>query len=252
MPDADRQRLEFLPGIAEHLGWYVYALRNPVSGDVFYVGKGKGDRAYQHARHAIASKGSLLSSKLEEIRAIHHAGREVQVEIIRYGLVDEETAFAIEAVAIDALTIGAPAKLTNPIAGHGQRWSTLEQLRTLQAPTISISDEHLPAILIRPRKKYAAGGRGYSMSPDELWEITRGGWTMKRRPYKYAMCVHDGIVRGVWRVTGWDENQDYWGAGRRALEGEPAEDLWQLYVGGHVGHLLPPHGGQLPFTPILR
>lgn len=40
------------------------------------------------------------------------------------------------------------------------------------------------------------------MAPDELWEITRGGWTMKRRNYQYALCVHDGIVRGIWRVTG--------------------------------------------------
>jgi hypothetical protein len=251
MPDVERQRLEFLPGIAERLGWYVYALRNPLTGDVFYVGKGRGDRAYQHARHEIGARGGLLSPKLQEIRAIHRAGREVAVEIIRYDLPDEETAYLVEGVAIDALTIGLPAGLANPIAGHGDRWASLEQLRSLAAPPADIPPEHRPALLIRPRKKYAAGGRGYSMSPDELWEITRGGWTMRRRDYRYAMCVHDGIVRGVWRVTGWDEDEEHWGRGRRGLIGEPAEDLWPLYVGRYVGHLLPPKGGQLPFTPLL-
>lgn len=73
---------------------------------------------------------------------------------------------------------------------------------------------------------------------------------VKRRPYRYALCVHDGIVRGIWRVTGWDDNED-WGRGRRALVGEPAEELWPTYVGGDVSDLLPPQGGQLPFTPVL-
>ncbi len=105
--------------------------------------------------------------------------------------------------------------------------------------------------MIRPRKKYSNGGKGYTMTTDELWEITRGGWTMRRHDYVLAFCVHDAIVRGVWRVTGWDEDESHWGRGRRALLGEPAEDLWPRYLGGYVGHLLPARGGQLPFT-ILR
>jgi hypothetical protein len=39
-----------VPGVAEKLGYYVYALRDPTrSGAIFYVGKGQGDRVYQHA-----------------------------------------------------------------------------------------------------------------------------------------------------------------------------------------------------------
>lgn len=251
MVDADAERLEFLPGLAEQLGWYVYALRNPLTGSVFYVGKGLGNRAYQHAKHAHAAGDGVANPKLREIKEIHRACREVIVEIVRHGLADEQTAYAVEAVVIDALTLGLPADLSNPIAGHGQRWSSLEQLRHFEAQPIDIPQEHRPAVLIRPRKKYAHEGRGYRMSEDKLWEITRGGWKMRTRPYRYAFCVHEGIVRGVWRVTGWDYSEKTWGKGRRALEGEPAADLWPTYVGRHVGHLLPPKGAQVPFTVLL-
>ena len=39
----------FLPGVAEKLGWYVYALRDPRDDMAFYVGEGRGDRTYQDA-----------------------------------------------------------------------------------------------------------------------------------------------------------------------------------------------------------
>ena len=42
------------PEVRAKLGVYVYALVDPRMGDVFYVGKGKGDRVYQHVRAAIA------------------------------------------------------------------------------------------------------------------------------------------------------------------------------------------------------
>ena len=64
---------------------------------------------------------------------------------------------------------------------------------------------------------------------------------MRRRDYRYAFCVHAGIVRGVWRVTGWDPESDWSSGGRRALVGEPATDLWSTHVGGWVGEYLP-HG----------
>ena len=66
--DAERQRLEFLPGVAAKLGWYVYALGDPRHGNVFYIGKGKGNRAYQHAKHAAAACGSLLGGFCEIAR----------------------------------------------------------------------------------------------------------------------------------------------------------------------------------------
>src|SRR5262245_38936376 len=45
----------FPVGIAERLQWYVYRLIDPRNGETFYVGKGKGNRIFQHARAAMAA-----------------------------------------------------------------------------------------------------------------------------------------------------------------------------------------------------
>jgi hypothetical protein len=46
--------------VAERLKWYVYRLIDPRNGETFYVGKGKGDRLFQHA------KGALTASEDED------------------------------------------------------------------------------------------------------------------------------------------------------------------------------------------
>jgi uncharacterized protein len=64
----------------------VYVLRDPLDDTVFYIGKGKGNRAYQHARLALASSPSILDPKLNRIKKIQKDGHEVVVEIVRHQL----------------------------------------------------------------------------------------------------------------------------------------------------------------------
>jgi hypothetical protein len=59
-PGHSEERLEFLPGVAEKLRFYVDALVDPRDRRIFYGGKGKGDRVYQHARNARADVSDRL------------------------------------------------------------------------------------------------------------------------------------------------------------------------------------------------
>jgi hypothetical protein len=127
-----RDPLSFLPGVSEKLGHYVYALRDPVEdGRIFYIGKGIGDRAYAHARHAKRVDPSKTSAqlKLTRIREIHAAGFDVRVELIRHNLTNESEAFEVEAAVIDVLKI-AGIELANVVAGQGTErgWQPLEEI----------------------------------------------------------------------------------------------------------------------------
>src|SRR5690554_5696375 len=88
------------PEVAAAIGHYVYALRDPRNNEVFYVGKGVGDRVHAHVREAL---GAGDAAKLLRIHEIHDAGREVEHNILRSGLASEDEAFTVEQALIDAL-----------------------------------------------------------------------------------------------------------------------------------------------------
>src|SRR5437763_13973172 len=101
--------LEIIPPIvAERLGHYVYLYIDPRSGEIFYVGKGQGNRALAHLSDGGESK------KAERIAAIRQEGCEPTIHVLVHGLPSEEAAFRIEAAAIDLLGVD---RLANIVRG---------------------------------------------------------------------------------------------------------------------------------------
>jgi hypothetical protein len=234
-----RDPLSFLPGVAEQLGWYVYALRDP-RGSIFYVGKGKGDRVYQHARFARKFAGeSGKQLKLDKIRAIHAAGREVGVEIVRHRIADEAGAYEVEAAVMDALAI-VGIELTNLAGGHGSArgWQPLEEIivRYVAEPATIQPDHHV--VLIRISREF----RSVS-TPDELYESTRNWWKMAphRHNPEFAFSVYGGIVRSVYRIETWRSDE----RGRWEFDGVRDSAMEELYVWKDVSRHLPA-GAQNP------
>lgn len=228
----------FLPGVAEKLDYYVYALRDPRDGSIFYVGKGKGGRVYQHAAQARTVGGeSSKHLKLKTIRAIHADGLEVIVDIIRHGLTDEE-AYEAEGAVIDTLKL-IGLDLTNQARGkwaRSQGWTPLEELRArYAAPPVEI--QHRVA-LIRINQLYRAG-----MSDADLYKVTREWWRMKPGRADWAFAVYNGIVRAVYRIdpAGWTSDE----RGRWRFSGERDVALEELYAWRDVTAYFPA-GGQYP------
>nr|WP_309574671.1 hypothetical protein [Moraxella osloensis] len=59
--------------VIEEIGYYVYRLLDPRNGETFYVGKGKGNRVFDHAKiakaqNAKAAKERLLAEELAEAK----------------------------------------------------------------------------------------------------------------------------------------------------------------------------------------
>ncbi len=93
---------------------YVYELVDSRNNFVFYVGKGRGERAFQHKEEA--SKSDKSNDKLNKIREIEEAGSEVKVRVIgRYETEDE--AFAVESTLVH--WVYGYDNLTNVQSGHG-------------------------------------------------------------------------------------------------------------------------------------
>lgn len=93
--------MKFSPNVTSKLKCYVYRLVDPRNGETFYVGRGKGNRVFDHVRGELAVGEDELSSKLRRIREIRIDGFEVGHLIHRHGL-DDATAQEVEAALIDA------------------------------------------------------------------------------------------------------------------------------------------------------
>lgn len=101
--------------VIKELKYYVYRLIDPRNGETFYVGKGKGNRVFEHMNCALAAEESdELNDKFQRIREITNAGLHVIHVIHRHGIEDESSAFEVEAALIDAYP-----GLTNIAGGTG-------------------------------------------------------------------------------------------------------------------------------------
>lgn len=178
--------------VIERLKYYVYLYINPFDNTIFYVGKGKGNRAFAHLYDLSETK------KVETIRQIRQQGLEPRIEILIHGLDDEETALRIEAAIIDLL---GTKRLTNFVRG----WDSsivgrmpVEQLAALYDKTPGIITDSV--LLIRINKLYR-----YGMSELELYEATRGVWKVgsRRSSATFAFAVYRGIVREVYVIKSW-------------------------------------------------
>ena len=91
---------QFPPEVQVKLGFYVYRLIDPRSGQTFYVGKGRGNRIFAHAKGVTSEISDELedaeSLKIQTIREIQRSGLEPLHVVHRHGL-DEETAFDFKA-----------------------------------------------------------------------------------------------------------------------------------------------------------
>lgn len=177
------------------LGSYVYIYSDPDTQKPFYVGKGKGNRVFDHL------KDDSDTPKVAKIQQLLRHGKAPCIGILAYGL-DEETALIVEAAAIDLIGID---NLTNEVRGFESRKYGRIKVEELEAQygsdVLKEKDIKQKLIMIRINSTYSD-----SLSPLELYKMTRGYWRVdveRAKQADYVLAVYQGIVREVYQVADW-------------------------------------------------
>ena len=148
--------------------YYVYGLVDPRNNNLFYVGKGTGNRVFQH----VIESGNNPESeklKLQTIKNIENSGNKVQHILINWGLTESE-AFASEASLIN---------LTNYLS----------------------EDIKHKLLVIKVNKLY-----NRHMSATETYDIVRGIWNasiIRASQADYVLGVYNSLIIACYKPNRW-------------------------------------------------
>jgi uncharacterized protein len=231
--------MKFSDEVCQKIGNYIYRLVDPRNNETFYVGKGSGNRLFQHAslknlkRDEWETDASLKSKIISDI---HDAGLEVLHIIHRHGIPDESI-FEVEAAVIDAFP-----SLSNVQGGHGSNSRgpmTANEVNDLYAlPEINWEPDEILVLInvnnIEDRH-----------SVESIYRQVQAAWRISRKRAQqadYVLAVVRGVVIGAFTAEKWldatSENfpnkalADESGIKRIGFVGAPAPDyIWEKFVG---------------------
>lgn len=198
--------------------YYVYRLVDPRTLQTFYVGKGCGDRVFQHVINNVKSLISQngdedeFSLKSQTIADILGSGKKVISIIHRRGLTEDE-AFEVEAALIDAYP-----GLTNKQKGHDYDRGAITVEDLYELAGTKVYSEPVEDYIIIKTSLNAINNNG------SLYDATRICWRAslgKAQNYKYVFAVINGVVQEVYKVNSWYP-YPYNNSNRIAFDGKPA------------------------------
>ena len=194
--------------VQRNLRNYVYRLIDPRNGDTFYVGRGKGNRVFDHVNDKRVlspvapqeGQEDQLSEKLAPIREIRSRGLEVIHIIHRHGMSEEE-ARLVESALIDVYP-----GLTNQMRGHDADRgpaNASQLIRKFSANPIKFDKSH--KLLIVKINQSTINERG------SIYEAARYAWRLRKdRAEKacFVLASLNGVCEDVFIADDWQEMHD--------------------------------------------
>lgn len=183
----------FTSEISDQLKYYVYRLIDPRNGQTFYVGKGKGNRVFAHAKGESDKQTDSISDKLQRIRDIRLTGFEVAHVIHRHGM-DEKTAFEVEAALIDAYP-----EVTNIVSGHhADERGVMHSKQIIERYQAEEAEFSHKLMLVNIGKS--------ALLHENIYEAARYAWPIsltKAKHTDYVLAHSNGIIVGVFIADEW-------------------------------------------------
>lgn len=196
--------------------FYVYGLIDPRTNEIFYIGKGSGNRVFNHELESLKSADSD-KMKLKTISEIKSAGLDVKKIIINHNLSEAE-AFAAEAALINAFNYVSNIGLTNIASGHHfkEALSVEDYEKEYGAEELTESDIKHKILVIKINRLFHR-----NIAPDELYDCVRGVWRASLANVKdveYVFGVFNQLIVAVYKPTRWYKCKDE--GGRRPRQDE--------------------------------
>jgi len=161
--------------------------------EIFYVGKGKGNRVSSHLEEV---KDNDKVKMLSELKA---KGLRPKLEILIHGLDNEQTALRVESSTEDLIGISNLTNIQSGFRSASYGRMSIDQISAIyDKEAIEILE---PSILIRINKAFR-----YSMPAHELYDFTRGIWKVSLKTAekaKYAFAIYEGIIQEVYEIKAW-------------------------------------------------
>lgn len=181
--------------------FYVYGLIDPRNNRLFYIGKGTGNRVFQHVVESSKNPESE-KEKLQTINCIETSGQHVKHILINWGLSEEE-AFASEASLINLMNYISDIQLSNIVAGHHTNGClSVEEIEKIYgAELLNIRDVCHKILVIKVNKLY-----NRQMSSKEVYDIVRGVWRAnisKAKQVEYVLGVYNNLVVACYKPDRW-------------------------------------------------
>ncbi len=223
--------MRFTEEVSSKIGAYVYRLIDPRNGETFYVGKGKGNRVFNHAEGALRKEDTAdddeeddVSAKFSRIREIRNAGLEV-VHVIHRHEIPDNAIFHVEAALIDAYP-----GLSNEQGGHGSNSSGPMHVNQIidkySLPQIDwLPDERLLIINVNNIQDRS--------SVSEIYNQVKGNWKLSKQRAEradYVIAAFRGVAIGIFKANKWEKSAGY--ESRFCFEGKRASpEVWEKFVG---------------------
>jgi hypothetical protein len=190
----------------ERLGKYVYALRDPRNGNIFYVGQGINDRVFEHFNEADNCLNSSIpfrqmSSKVIRILDIWNNNEDVEWVILAHNLPTENNNVAdlIESAIFDGLSESQNGETLNEVSPPNSSRLLPDDLEAMAAEFVNPATAYSNVFIFPIQNALTRGVNPYN--------ATRTTWAVHANYQAlnpaYAVGLKNSISKGSFEIGSW-------------------------------------------------
>lgn len=189
----------------EKLGKYVYALRDPRDGKIFYVGQGINDRVFEHFNEADYCMNSSrpfnqMSSKIIRILDIWNNSEDVEWIIIAHNLsTDSNVADLIESGIFDSLSESQNGETLNEVSPPNSSRLLPNDLEAMAAEFVNPTTIYDNVFIFPIQNALTQGINSYNATRT-TWAVSN---TYQNLNSAYAVGLKNSISKGSFEISTW-------------------------------------------------